>query len=181
MTLPFIEKLISAGVNSLKIEGRNRNASYVSATVSAYRKALDFYRDYAGKKDFTEIFDVLKKQLCKKLEQTFNRGFSEGFFMGKPIGDWTSEGNKAVAKKRILGHVLNYFSKLSVAEISIDDVALKQGDTIQLEGETTGFMTFVADSIQYAGKPISIAKKGMRVAVKVPQKVRKNDRLFILK
>ncbi len=181
MTLPFIEKLIDAGVNSLKIEGRNRNASYVSATVSAYRKALDFYRDYAGKKDFAEIFDVLKKQLCKNLEQTFNRGFSDGFFMGKPIGDWTSEGNKAVAKKRILGHVLNYFSKIGVAEISIDDATLKQGDTIQLEGDTTGFMTFVAESIQCAGKPITSAKKGMRVAVKVPQKVRKNDRLFILK
>ena len=181
MTLPFIEKLISAGVNSLKIEGRNRNASYVSATVSAYRKALDFYRDNYGKKNFAQDFDALKKELCQNLNQTFNRGFSDGFFMGKPIGDWTSSGNKAVAKKRILGHVLNYFSRIGVAEISIDDATLTQGDTIQLEGETTGFLTFSADSIQMAGKPVSKAIKGSKVAVKVPQKVRKNDRLFLLK
>ncbi len=181
MTLPFIEKLIKAGVNSLKIEGRNRNASYVSATVSAYRKVLDFYRDNFGKRNFAQDFDDLKKSLCETLNQTFNRGFSDGFFMGKPIGDWTSAGNKAVAKKRILGHVLNYFSKLGVAEIAIDDAPLSLGDTIQLEGETTGFMTFVADSIQANGKPIEKAQKGMKVAVKVPQKVRKNDRLFILK
>ncbi len=181
MTLPFIEKLIKAGVNSLKIEGRNRNASYVSATVSAYRKVLDFYRDNFGKRNFAQDFDDLKKSLCETLNQTFNRGFSDGFFMGKPIGDWTSAGNKAVAKKRILGHVLNYFSKLGVAEIAIDDAPLSLGDTIQLEGETTGFLTFVADSIQANGKPIEKAQKGMKVAVKVPQKVRKNDRLFILK
>lgn len=181
MTLEFVEKLISAGVNSLKIEGRNRNASYVSATVSAYRKALNFYRDNKGKKNFSQEFKELKAQLCQSLKQTFNRGFSDGFFMGKPIGDWTSDGNKASAKKRILGHVLNYFSKLGVAEISIDDASLNKGDTVQLEGETTGFLTFVADSIQCEGKPIDKACKGMKVAVKVPQKVRKNDRLFILK
>ncbi len=181
MTLPFVEKLISAGVNSLKIEGRNRNASYVSATVSAYRKVLDFYRDNFGKKNFAQNFETLKKDLCEGLNQTFNRGFSDGFFMGKPIGDWTSSGNKAVAKKRILGHVVNYFSRIGVAEISIDDATLNQGDTIQLEGETTGFLTFKAESIQMAGKPVSKAVKGSKVAVKVPQKVRKNDRLFLLK
>ena len=181
MTLPFIEKLVEAGVDSLKIEGRNRNATYVFAVVSAYRRALDFYRDNRRKSGFSAEFASLKDELREALKATFNRGFSDGFFMGKPVGDWTSDGNKAIAKKRILGHVLNYFSRLGVAEISIDDAPLNLGDTVEIEGETTGYMTFAADSIQMCGKPVQSAKKGMRVALKVPQKVRKNDRIFIIK
>lgn len=181
MTLPFLEKLIAAGVDSLKIEGRNRNASYVSATVSAYRRALDFYAENFGKKNFSEEFGALKRELCASLENTFNRGFSDGFFMGKPLGDWTSSGNKAVAKKRILGHVLNYFSRIGVAEISVDDAPLHVGDTVQLEGETTGFLSFTAESMQIDGRPVAAAHKGEKVALKVPSKVRKNDRLYILK
>lgn len=180
MTLPFVEKLVDAGANSLKIEGRNRNASYVSATVSAYRRALDFYRDNFYSPTFAADFAALKKSLCDELSKTFNRGFSDGFFMGKPVGDWTSDGNRAALKKRILGHVLNYYSKLGVAEISIDDAPLCRGAKIQLEGETTGFLEFAADSIQMRGNPVDSAQKGDVVAVKVPQKVRRNDRLYIL-
>ncbi|MCP4451148.1 MAG: U32 family peptidase, partial [Planctomycetes bacterium] len=42
-TLPFVEKLIEAGVSSLKIEGRNRSPEYVSTVTDAYRRVTDFY------------------------------------------------------------------------------------------------------------------------------------------
>lgn len=181
MTLPFIEKLIEAGVSSLKIEGRNRNATYVWATVSAYRKALDFYALNRRKPNFGSEFKLLKDGLCKELGRAFNRGFSEGFFMGKPMGDWTSSGNKAEVKKRILGHVLNFFPKISVAEISIDDNFLSRGDSVQVEGPSTGFAVFTADEIRLDGTAVESAQKGSVVSVKTPQRLRRNDRLFVLR
>ena len=181
MTLPFIEKLIAAGVNSLKIEGRNRNATYVWATVSAYRKALDFYAQNFGRPNFAAEFAALKNKLRDSLDGAFNRGFSSGFFMGKPVGDWTSSGNNALVKKRILGHVLNFFPKISVAEISVDDASICVGDTVQLEGRTTGFASFVAEEIRRDGLCVESAKKGDIVSLKVPLRVRRSDCLYVLK
>ncbi|MBR6389195.1 MAG: U32 family peptidase [Opitutales bacterium] len=180
-TLPFIEKLIEAGVNSLKIEGRNRSADYVFETAGAYRKAVDFYFENRKKPNFKAEFEALKSELALGLKTVFNRGFSSGFYMGKPIADWTSEGNRAEKKKTILGHVTNYFSKLGVAQISIDNGTLKEGQTVQAEGETTGFLRFEPQNMRLGGEVVKSAKKGDEISVKVPQKLRKNDRLYIFK
>lgn len=178
-TLPFLEKLLDAGVNSLKIEGRNRNAEYVFETVSAYRKAVDFYAQNRKNANFGEEFSQLKTELVERLSRVFNRGFSSGFYMGKPVGDWTSSGNLATHKKRILGRVMNYYSKLGVAQISVDDSTLNTGCEVQIEGETTGFLRFKVDEIFRAGSPVNSAKKGEVISVKVPSKVRKNDRAYV--
>lgn len=177
--LPFIEKLFEAGVNSLKIEGRNRSADYVFETVSAYRKVVDFYFENRKKADFKAKFGALKEELQTRLNTVFNRGFSSGFYMGKPIGDWTSFGNHATKRKTILGHVVNYFSKLGVAKISIDNSAIEEGQEVQLEGDTTGFVRFAPQNMLCAGVAVKSAKKGDVISVKVPQKLRKNDRLYI--
>ena len=180
-SLPFIEKLIEAGANSLKIEGRNRSADYVFETVSAYRKAVDFYFENRKKPNFNAEFGELKAGLAQRLKTVFNRGFSPGFYMGKPAGDWTSPGNQAEKKKTILGHVTNYFSKLGVAQISIDNASISDGQEVQAEGNATGFVRFDAKNILRGGVPVKYAKKGDVISVKAPQKLRKNDRLYIFK
>lgn len=50
----------------------------------------------------TRIFGI-KNALVSNLESVFNRGFSSGFFMGKPVGDWTSKGNAAKSKNVFWG------------------------------------------------------------------------------
>lgn len=177
-TLGFLEKLIDAGADSLKIEGRNRNAEYVFNVTSAYVKARDFYAENRKSPTFDKDFSELKNALVSNLESVFNRGFSSGFFMGKPVGDWTSKGNAAKSKKCILGHVLNFYSRLGVAEISIDDNSVSLGEEIQIEGETTGFVRMKIESMQLGGNPIDFAGKGMKVSVKVPVKLRRGDRIF---
>ena len=110
--------------------------------------------------------------------KVFNRGFSDGFFMGKPVGDWTSDGNRATAKKRIVGHVEKFFPKISVAEISVDAAPVSVGDKIQIEGEKSGFVEMEIESMQIAGKPVQTAKKGERVGIKVPSPLRRLDRIY---
>lgn len=179
-TLPFIEKIFEAGADSLKIEGRNRNAQYVASTARAYRKARDFWLENRGSPDFAERFSRLKSELVADLEKNFNRGFSDGFYMGKPVGDWTSEGNRATVKKLIVGRVRNYLPRIGVAEIIVDDHPVKLGDTLCVEGNSTGYEEFELESAQINGLPVEKIKKGQIAAIKVPSKMRANDRLYLL-
>jgi len=177
-TLPFIEKLFEAGVNSLKIEGRGRNAEYVSNTVGAYRKATDYYFENRRKKNFKADFAALKDALLKDLNAVFNRGFSDGFYMGKPMSDWISQGNMAGKKKIILGHVLKYYSKIGVAEISVDLNGVKLGDEIQVESEATGFLNFKIESMHGSAGAVESASKGDIIGVKTPAPLKKGDRVY---
>ncbi len=179
-TLGFLDKLLDAGVASLKIEGRNRNAEYVYNTTKSYVTARNFYLENRRKKDFKETFDSLKKQLLEDLSKVFTRGFSNGFYMGMPLSDWTSGGNVATMRKTIVGRVTNYFSKISVAEITIDANTISEGEKIQFEGDSTGFFEMTAEGIISEGKAIKKAQKGDIITLKVPMKVRKSDRVYKL-
>lgn len=70
MTLPAVDELIKAGVDSLKIEGRMKRPEYVGQVVSSYRKAIDKYYNNSS-------FDLDLE--IKKLKYIFNRGFTKGF------------------------------------------------------------------------------------------------------
>ncbi len=178
-TLPFIEKIFAAGVDSLKIEGRNRNAVYVETVVSAYKRARDFY--YAGRrrKNFKSEFEDLKKNLLVELETVFNRGFSSGFYMGKAMDDWISPGNMATRKKVIVGHVINYFAKAQVAHVIIDDASLSCGDEIQIEGPSTGYLKMTVGGLRGSGgNAVKSASKGESATFVCPEKLRPMDRIY---
>ncbi len=74
-TAPFLNLLIEAGVDSLKIEGRAKTAYYVASTTSAYRRAL---RAYASD---PERF-VCPEDVLEELLRTSHRHYSTGFFFG---------------------------------------------------------------------------------------------------
>ena len=112
-TLPFIEKLLESGVASLKIEGRNRPPEYVDTVIRAYRTAIDAWRDH-------ELTDDLKHRLVEDCRKVFNRDFSAGFYLGRPITEFTEvENNAATERKSLIGKVLNYYKKSGVAHVSL--------------------------------------------------------------
>lgn len=73
--IEFIPQLVDAGVDSFKVEGRTKSLYYVSAVARAYREAIDRYCD-KGIKDFTDLYEELRK--------VGNRGYTQGFYVGKP-------------------------------------------------------------------------------------------------
>jgi len=181
-TLPFIEKLIAAGVDSLKIEGRNRGPEYVSTVVSAYRQALDFYAANYGKRGWLTRFDDLKAELFVRVKNVYNRGFSEGFYSGKPIGAWSARPqNASPMQKRFVGTVVNFFKKLSVAEIAVQDAPFALGDELFIEGNTTGFFRQKVESLQIESQPVSEAPTGVHVALHVAEPVHRGDKLYIMR
>ncbi|MDO8467580.1 MAG: U32 family peptidase [Nanoarchaeota archaeon] len=168
-TLPFIEEMKKAGVTSFKIEGRNRDARYVSSVVSVYRKALD---EKLSKK---EIEDALKE-----LETVYNRGFSSGFYLGLPTPDDFAkiENSGASERKIYVGKITHYYDKPKTASLKIEALFVKTGDKIAIIGNTTGIEQFNLESVYLEDKQVEFAKKGDEVAIKVPSRVRENDAVY---
>ena len=163
---------------SLKIEGRMRSPEYVSTVVVAYRKAIDFYFERNGKTDQME-FSGLKSSLTDELRTVFNRDFSDGYYMGRPVGDWAKTPNsQALKRKETVGIVVNYFRKIGVAEIKVQGASFIIGDELLIQGPTTGNLSVDVESIQIDHKAVLSAEKGDRIAVPVSRRVRANDAVF---
>jgi putative protease len=170
--LPIIDKIIDSGVMALKIEGRNRNPEYVHTVVSSYRKIID---EYASGKDITE----LKKSLLEELNTVYNRGFSTGFYLGKPMDEWTKEyGSSSTQTKAYIGKIVNYYPKAGVAEVLIESSPLLDGDEILIQGVTTGLIRQKAENIMLEDKKVLKADKKQVITLKVDKKVRKNDQMY---
>jgi len=167
-TLPFIDKLVKAKIDVFKIEGRNRSPEYVKVVTEAYRAAIDNYPK------------VNKGGLLKKLRTVYNRGFSSGFFLGKPINEFTdSYGSKATKKKKYIGYVNNFYKKIKVAEIKIEAGKLEKGDVVLMIGPTTGVKEQKITSIQINHKEVKEVKKGQRAGIKVNSLLRENDKIYL--
>lgn len=76
-----------------------------------------------------------------------------------------------------LGQVDDYFAKISVAAIKIDEGELNVGDTVHFKGHTTD-LTCEVDSIQLEHKSVDKATAGQSIGIKVSDKVRRTDTVF---
>ena len=83
-----------------------------------------------------------------------------------------------MAEKEV-GKVSSYFSHVGVAAIKLSD-GLKVGDRIHIKGSTTDFEKDV-DSMQIERESVKEAKKGDHIGIKVPEKVRPSDKVFLVK
>lgn len=77
-----LEKLLDAGVSSLKIEGRLKDVTYVKNVVSAYRQKLDAI--FARRPEFTKASSgKTYVDFQPDLSKSFNRGFTDYFSHGR--------------------------------------------------------------------------------------------------
>ncbi len=68
-----------------------------------------------------------------------------------------------------------------MAEIQVEAHDISVGDKILITGTTTGAMYIdEVKEIRYDLKPVEIGKKGQRISIAVPDKVRPNDKVFVL-
>ena len=82
-----------------------------------------------------------------------------------------------MAEKEI-GKVITYFSHVEVAAIKLKG-KLKVGDKVHIKGHTTDFEQKV-DSMQIDRKDVEEAGKGADIGIKVKEKVRPNDAVYIV-
>jgi len=171
-TLPFTDKLIEAGIDCFKIEGRVRSPEYVKTVVSAYREAIDA----CEKGEFNK---ALVDRLVKQLKTVYNRGFSRGFYFGVPTADDFADigGSKATTRKIYAGYITNFFKEPGVAAIKLEAGALKKGDKIMIQGETTGVKEQIVESMEINKKQVDKAEKEM-VGIKLNFTARENDKVY---
>jgi putative protease len=74
--MPKLDKIISIGIDSLKIEGRNKSEYYAAQTARVYRKAIDDY--------FDKPSGWHPDKYMRELITLQNRGYTIGFFDGIP-------------------------------------------------------------------------------------------------
>jgi putative protease len=169
--LPFLDVLYPY-IDSLKIEGRGRSPEYGKVVIECYREAINAIES----KSFT---DELKVRLIEKIKTVYNRGFSTGFYMNRPIGDFTDAyGSKATMKKTYVGYVDNHYKKANAFEVKIESDKLKLGDTILIMGPTTGVLELKVESMKIKNSFVRLAKKGDLVGIKFDKLVRKNDKVY---
>jgi putative protease len=178
-TIRFIDQMVDAGVRVFKIEGRARGPEYVDTVVRCYREAIDTLTDpELGRKAFLSRLDEWDERLAR----VFNRGFWDGYYLGKTIAEWNDcHGSKATERKVYCGCTVRYYSKLQVAEFKIEACELNVGDEILVTGPTTGALRATVSEIRYDLEPVGTARQGQRISIPVPAKVRPKDKLFVIK
>lgn len=81
--LDRLGNLLEAGVCSLKIEGRLKDANYVKNVVATYSEALNAYIAKHTGKYCRSSYGRCTYTFTPALEKTFNRGFTHYFFNGR--------------------------------------------------------------------------------------------------
>ena len=172
-TVRFIDRLMEAGVRVFKIEGRARGPEYVYTVVKTYQEAIAAVLDGT----FTE---ERKDEWDRRLATVFNRGFWDGYYQGQRLGEWNnSYGSNATERKVLVGRVTKYFSRIGVAELSVDASTFAVGDRLLITGPTTGALWVDVKEIHNNdGLPTLQATQHELAAIAVPEKVRPNDKVF---
>ncbi|MDP4282683.1 MAG: peptidase U32 family protein [Bacteroidota bacterium] len=173
-TIGFLDKIADAGISILKIEGRGRSPEYVKTVVECYREALDSLSggSYSPEK---------VSEWMKRLSTVYNRGFWDGYYLGRKTGEWAHQhGSVATRKKEYIGKVINYFSRLKVIEVKMESGTLSPGDRIYIQGPTTGVIEMIVPEIRVALEKVDKTRKGEVCSIPVGTLMRRRDKIYMI-
>lgn len=171
-TIDILDQLIDSGVDVLKIEGRTKGADYVQVVTKCYRAALDAVLDgtYTPEK---------AAEWKKEMETVYNRGFWEGYYLGRKLGEWTPQpGSAATEKKIYIGKGSKYYPKISIGEFILESGSLRIGDTMMVTGPKCGMIKETISTLMVNGEPATEAVKGDKITLKFDTKVTPSDKLY---
>ena len=173
-TIDFIDRMLESGVRVLKLEGRARSAEYVKRVCECYSEAVQAVVDGTFSQEKADRWK-------EKLATVFNRGFWDGYYLGRRLGEWSRHyGSSATKKKVYVGKVTNFFKNLSVAELSVEAAPLNRGDEAVLLGETTGVLEMTVGELRVDLLPRETAVQGEKCSFVTPALARRGDKLYKL-
>jgi putative protease len=175
-SLPFVDRLMAAGISAFKIEGRARNAEYVKAVVAAYRAAIDAVHGGSFTAERAE-------EWCVSCERVYHREFGRGLFHGRPgAGQFTdTDANQASVRKLHVGVVLNYYAKAGMVQVQVQDQPIIPGDTLSIHGPTSGVVDLTVNALKRDHETCERAERGTWVTFACPQRVRAQDKVFVVR
>ncbi|MDR0393954.1 MAG: U32 family peptidase [Tannerella sp.] len=171
-TIHFINKMIDAGVRVFKIEGRARGPEYVRIVTECYKEAVKCYCDGTFSEEKIGIWD-------ERLKSVFNRGFWDGYYLGRRLGEWSSRyGSSATRRKEYVAKGIKYYSDIRVAEFEMESGSLKVGDEILITGPTTGALLKTVKEIRVELQSVRQTVKGEHFSIRIDEKIRPSDRMY---
>jgi len=173
--MPFLDRVVDTGVSVLKIEGRGRSPQYVDTVVRAYKEAVDAIFDGNFNKETINGW-------MKKLEAVYNRGFTDGYYLGKELPDWSEAyGSKATDERVFVGLVNHYFPRPKIAEFNVQANVVKKGDRLVIMGKTSGVVYANVAEMKRDEEFIEESNRSDLVTVPIEERVRKGDKIYILR
>lgn len=171
-TIGFLDKIVDSGVAVLKIEGRGRSADYVDTVVRCYKEAVLAVREDTYTQDKIERW-------TEQLATVYNRGFWDGYYLGRKMGEWNdSYGSKATEKKIFLGKGVKYFSKSKVAEFRMESHTLNKGDSILITGPHIGVVTTEVKEMRVDDHSVGSVKKGDLFTIEMNEVIKPSCKLY---
>ena len=168
-TLDLLPELVSAGVSSLKIEGRMKKPEYVATVVKTYRAALDRILAH----DDTPPTEAEHERLA----QIFNRDFTTAYLEGRPGRTMMSD-RKPNNRGRLAGRILSYDKAARRATLHLAS-ELNTNDDLVIWVKVGGRVTSrVQDMMDASGHPIDHAEAGEDVTIHMQNAVHPHDRVF---
>lgn len=168
-TIDVIPELLSAGVNSLKIEGRMKRPEYVATVVRTYREAIDSY--YSGKG-----YEVTAEER-DDLAQIFNRDFTTAYLLGRP-GKMMMSDRRPNNRGLLIGRVLDYDWDKRLVTVKLSG-KLGLGDQVDFWVKVGGRVTAtIKELLTPEGKALARGEAGDTVVFAIPSAVRHHDRVF---
>ena len=172
-TIDFLDRFIQSGVKVLKIEGRARGAEYVKRVVESYDRALRLIES-------GEYNPTSAAELKEQLRTVFNRGFWEGYYAGRPVAEHSVHyGSAATRRKVYVGKVVNFYKKISVAEVLVEAAPLEVAEEIFFLGPTTGVVEQKCEELHGPdGEITRRVEQGQLCAIRTSELIRRGDQLY---
>lgn len=165
----YLPQLLSAGVNSLKIEGRMKSRYYVAAVTRVYRAALDRYlADPAG-----YVFDPLWRE---ELEKVSHRPYDRGFLFGGSDPLVHRDDSRYRRSYDFVGVVLE--TQGGGRCLIGGRNRFFPGETLELIGPAMRQVTFRVGEVQgEGGLPLSVIQPNAKVVLELPAGAQPGDLL----
>ena len=158
--LPYLDKVIASGVNSLKIEGRMKSVNYVAGVVKVYRAAIDSYYDAPEK------FSVRAEWLAE-LDKVAHRPYTSGFFISDGAPTEIYDTSKPKRSTEFLGIVREFDAETMTATIE-QRGKFERGQAVEFfQPHSETFAQKIPAMFDEAGEEISAAPHAQQI-VKVP-------------
>lgn len=171
-TINFLDEVMEAGVQVLKIEGRGRAPEYVATVTRTYREAIDSWYEGTYSKEKIDVW-------MEALSTVYNRGFWSGYYLGQKLGEWSkTSGSNATQKKVYVGKGVHYFPKAGIAEFQIEAYDIRKGDRILVTGPSTGAQEVELEEMLVNDLESEVATKGDSCTIKLPFRVRLSDKIY---
>ena len=153
-----LKKMIEAGIDSFKVEGRTKSLYYVSAVAKAYREAID---------EVLKNTDADMQPYFEELLKVGNRGYTTGFYLGD--GEYPSDGYSYDISKGLAG--ADFLCEIHNKENGYYRIITKnkffKNEDIELITPTEKFITQVTEIKDLKGEEQELANTNHELLVKL--------------